>query len=163
MAEALREGPGLPAEFRAERGPVLRRTLRGLPDDWLSALVRGIDRAGPRLAKGRLFRGPHGGCAVGVMLRELEPDRYAARGPRFWLLHAWRRRVRWYRGLARRHPRLQHLEWTFDRASDAARERGLSRDAAVAAAAAWFRQEAAAELDWRRLTGLPTAPRAVPA
>ena len=122
MAEALREGPGLPAEFRAERGPVLRRTLRGLPDDWLSALVRGIDRAGPRLAKARLFRGPDGGCAVGVMLRELEPDRYGARGPRFWLLHAWRRRVRWYRGLARRHPRLQHLEWTFDRASDAARE-----------------------------------------
>ena len=152
MARARRELPSLPEEVRAERGAVLRRTLRAFPDDSLTALVRGLDRAGDKLVAGRLFRGGDGGCAVGVMLRELDPARYPAGGPRFWVLHSWRRRVRWYRGLARRHPRLQHLEWTFDRASEAGRERGLSRGQAAAAVGAWVRREAEAELGWRRLT-----------
>ena len=163
MAGARQEGPYVPDAIRAERGPVLRRTLRGLPDASLAALVRGLDRAGGDLAPGRLFRGGSGGCAVGVMLRELEPETYAARGPRFWLVHSWRRRVRWYRGMAREHPRLQHLEWTFDRAAAASSQRGLARREAAVAVGRWFRAEAEAELDWRRLALGSAGPRAVAA
>jgi hypothetical protein len=150
----------LPEELVAERGPVLRRALRGLPDEALAALVRGVERSGDRLAAGRLFRGSRGGCAVGVMLRELEPDVYAVSGPRFWLLHSWRRRVRWYAGLAKQNPRFQHLEWTFDRAAKAlwSGGSGLSQRKAASAIGRWFREEAAAELEWRRLAAGPTLP-----
>jgi hypothetical protein len=163
MAGPGQEGPYVPDAIRAERGPVLRRTLRGLPDASLAALVRGLDRAGDRLAPGRLFRSGGGGCPVGVMLHELEPDAYPARGTRFWLLHAWRRRVRRYPGLARAHPRLQHLEWIFDRAAVASSERGLSRRDAALAVGRWFRAEAAAELDWRGLALGASTPEGVAA
>jgi hypothetical protein len=150
---------GIPEAVVAERGPVLRRALRGLPDAALEALVRGLDRSGDRLAAGKLYRGSRGGCAVGVMLRELDPDTYAARGPRFWLLHSWRRRVRWYAGLAKANPRFQHLEWTFDRAAKATWKSGsgLSPTESAAAVGRWFRDEAVAELDWRRLAAGATA------
>ena len=161
MAGPRQEVLYLPEELVAERGPVLRRALRGLSDDALAALVRGVDRSCDRLAAGRLFRGSRGGCAVGVMLRELEPDVYAVSGPRFWLLHSWRRRVRWYAGLAKQNPRFQHLEWTFDRAAKAlwsGGRAGLSQREAASAIGRWFRDEAVAELEWRRLAASPTLP-----
>jgi hypothetical protein len=161
MAGPRQEVPYLPEELVAERGPVLRRALRGLPDEALDALVRGVDRSGDRLAAGRLFRGSRGGCAVGVMLRELEPEVYAVSGPRFWLLHSWRRRVRWYAGMAKRNPRFQHLEWTFDRAAKAlwnGGRSGLSQREAASAIGRWFRHEAVAELEWRRLAAGATSP-----
>ena len=147
----------LPDAVVEERGPVLRRILRGLPDEVLQALVRGLERDGHSLMAGRLFRGNHGGCAVGVTLRELDPETYAVEGPAFWLRHAWRRRLRWYRGLSAANPRLQHLEWTFDRAVTATYggwRRRLRREAAVAVGR-WIRFEGQAELDWRQLAAAP--------
>src|SRR5436190_23852850 len=98
------------------RTPTLRRTLRGLPDTMLRALVQALENHLHALVPGRLFRDPAGGgCAVGLMLRELDPERYETRSRvRFWLRDRWRRRAQSYPELAR-NPRLRHLEWIFDR------------------------------------------------
>ncbi len=137
-----------------ERQQVLRRTLRGMPDAMVEALSLGLRRNANRLIKGRLFRAPSGGgCAVGVMLRELEPSSYRQRGLRFMLRHGWRRHAASYGGELARNPRLAHLEWSFDAAVDVLRELEPHRSAADAACAvgAWLRSAADEELAWRRL------------
>jgi hypothetical protein len=114
----------------------------------LSALWRGLDRHGDELISGRLFKTREsGGCAVGVMLLELDPA-LAERGRlRFWLLDRWRRGTRSYRGPLARNPRLKHLEWIFD---------SLVADLGVTAAGHCVRLEAERELRWRGLVRAPS-------
>lgn len=148
------ESPQAPSTVLAERGPVLRRALRGLPEPMLEALVTGLSKHGDDLVAGRLYSGRGGGCAVGVMLRELDPERYERGRLRFWLRDRWRRGVRSYAGPIHRTPRLWHLEWTFDAAATELRREGTARSRREAAVAvgAWVRDEAEAELRWRSLT-----------
>jgi hypothetical protein len=152
----------------AERLPVLRRTLRGLPDDMLEALMEGLAKHGDELVAGRLFSSPSGGgCAVGVMLQELDPERFSGRPVRFWLRDRWRRGARSYHGPLSLNPRLKHLEWIFDDAAELiqAVKPGLSRRAAANAAGRWVWRAAEGELRWRQardaLAGDPRPQRAV--
>lgn len=142
-----------PAAALAERRQVVRRAIRGLPDDMLPALIRGIERHGDELAPGRLFRSSGGGCAVGAMLRELDPEVYSTGGIRFWLRHGWRMRVDWYRKPLAAQPRLRHLEWSFDEAVGATRrlDARLSRGEAARRVGEWFAEDAREELSWRTL------------
>jgi hypothetical protein len=146
-----------------ERRKMLRRTLRGLPDDQLGALVTGLDRHGDELVAGRLFKSTSGGgCAVGVMLREMDAVPSPGRAA-FWLRDRWRRSVTSY-GEVGRQPRLRHLEWGFDAAVSLLRGGGVSRAEAVTAVGRWLRELAGHELAWRAQTGSPaTVPEAVAA
>jgi hypothetical protein len=142
------------SEALAERTPTLRRTLRGLSDSMLAALVRALEKHLHQLVPGRLFRDRDGGgCAVGLMLRELDPGRYESRSTlRFWLRDRWRRRARSYPELAR-NPRLRHLEWIFDRSvKELEAARSDSRAGAASAVGGWILSEVRLELDWRRAT-----------
>jgi len=152
LAAALRTDPVL-----ADSERVLRRTLRGISTTELTALATGLERHRGRLVAGRLFSPRQGGgCAVGVMLLELDalpPGRLA-----FWARHAWRRSAASY-GAARTHPRLRHLEWTFDRTIERLRDTtGQSRREAVDAVGRWFELETERELAWRRLAAMPARP-----
>jgi hypothetical protein len=137
----------------AERVPALRRSLRGLPDPLLAALAAGLERHGHALVAGRLFRSPSGGgCAVGVMLRELEPERFERGGLRFWLREGWRRRASSYGSDWCASPRVRHLEWIFDGAVATLRDDGRrSRREAAVAVGRWILAHARAELSWRSL------------
>jgi hypothetical protein len=136
---------------------VLRRTLRGLSTTELTALGAGLERHRGRLVAGRLFSPRQGGgCAVGVMLLELDalPQGRLA----FWARHAWRSSATSY-GAARSHPRLRHLEWTFDSTVDRLRDpMGWSRREAVDAVGSWFELETERELAWRGLAAMPAGP-----
>jgi hypothetical protein len=139
-----------------ERRQMLRRTLRGLSERQLEALASGLQQHRGRLVAGRLFKSAGGGgCAVGVMLRELDavPTRTAVR---FWLRDRWRRSVTSYPAI-RRQPRLRHLEWGFDAAVKRLREAGVDKREAVAAAGSWLHELTTQELAWRAATGVLTA------
>ncbi len=137
----------------AERLSVARRTLRALPDEMLAALARGLRRHAEDLVPGRLYGAAGGGCAVGVMLRELDPEAYAGSGMRIALLHGWRRRTRSYGGELGRNPRLRHLEWTFDASVERLRRLrpGTPRREAARLAGGLLLREAERELALRRL------------
>lgn len=143
--------------FLAERLEVARRAIRGLPDPLLQALARGLSGHADGLISGRLFGpAPGQGCAVGVALQELDPERFARRDLRFRLVHLWRRRLGWYRRDQRLNPRLRHLEWTFDESVKRLREldQRLTDRSAATVIGCWWRAEAEAELDWRSLRSL---------
>jgi hypothetical protein len=148
-------GQGLPADAALEeRRAVIRRTLRALPDKLLAALSRGLERSSDELVAGRLFRAPSGGgCPVGVMLRELDPEAYRGGPLVFWLRHGWRRRAAWYGDALGRNPRLRHLEWSFDEAVKRTRELQpeRSRRDAASAVGEWIRVEVERERGWRLL------------
>jgi hypothetical protein len=132
----------------AERRDVLRRTLRALPNELLAALIRGLEANEDNLVHGRLFttRGG-GGCAVGVMLRELRPDRFSPQRLRPWSIVTWRRTSASLGGEIGRNPRLRHLEWTFDGAvNHIERLCGISPTAAASLVGRWFRVDAQLEL-----------------
>jgi hypothetical protein len=138
----------------AERRQVMRRSVRGLPDEMVDALARGLERHADRLAAGRLFAtAAGGGCAVGVLLRELQPEAYRQGRLHFLLRHAWRRRAASYGGELGRNPRLRHLEWSFDEAVNRTRELepGCSTHEAARAVGDWLLAEARAEIAWRAL------------
>jgi hypothetical protein len=134
-----------------ERRQMLRRTLRGLSDAQLEALATGLERHEEQLVAGRLFKSTEGGgCAVGVMLQEL--DAVPSRGKAaFWLRDRWRRSVTSY-GEVGRQPRLRHLEWGFDAAVQLLRGAGVKRAEAVVAVGRWVRELAGHELAWRAQT-----------
>jgi hypothetical protein len=140
----------------AERRDVLRRTLRGLPEEMVAALARGLEANAGHLVAGRLFtqRGG-GGCAVGVMLRELRPDRFSPHRLRPWSPTAWKRTSAALGGELGRNPRLRHLEWSFDRAVGRVVQLSpsLSPTAAADLVGRWFTSEARAELLRRRIDG----------
>jgi len=140
---------GLQDSAWREREAVLRRTLTGLPDHLLGALVDGLDHERGHLVDGRLFlSSAGGGCAVGVLLRELDPEAFEAGRLRFWLRHGWRRTVASYREVAKRQPRLRHLEWIFDASVSATRraEPALSQRAAADRVGRWIEASARAEI-----------------
>jgi hypothetical protein len=104
--------PRISADFFAERHDALQRVLRGLPGDFLAALVQGLEDADV-IVGGRLFAGYSGGCAVGVALRTIDPS---LRGKRLlWGRRARHSVVALRRGLAKRTGHLHALEEVFDR------------------------------------------------
>lgn len=141
----------VPRGFRAERNEALHRILTKLPDHLLRALIDGFERADV-IEPGRLFAGVRGGCAVGVVLRALDPS---YEGRRFWRGRHSRRSVcRLRKDLAREMPYLTALEQVFDRSVAIARERNpwapkrwLSRRVA-----AWIADEARTELLLREMS-----------
>jgi hypothetical protein len=146
--------PVIPNPVIFDRAPILKRSIRGLPDDMLLAMIEGIETDPDSLVAGRLFKDrEHGGCPVGMMLRVLYPTRY---------------RRRWFRRsradphttgiacerprLAKQMPRLRHLEHVFDttvRWTLRCRSE-LGHQAAARAVGLWFSAEAQAELQRRR-------------
>ncbi|MDQ3572945.1 MAG: hypothetical protein M3383_08815 [Actinomycetota bacterium] len=146
--------PVIPDEVIFDRAPVLTRALQGLPDEMLTAMVAGIEAHADDLVPGRLYgESTDGGCAVGVMLRELHP-RHGLGRLRFRL----RERNAWgvgaYPKLAMRYPRLRHVELAFDTTIERTLETSpeLSERDAARAAGIWFSSEAQAELARRRWT-----------
>lgn len=131
-------------------GPVasgVGRALQHLPDQLLWAMVRGLRAHADDLAPGVLFRNPgFGGCAVGITLRELAPEAFDFGWLRFWLWQRWRRGVE--RDVARRFPRLNHLQWHFDAAVGELKESGYPEPAK--AVGLWLAASADAELRSRR-------------
>lgn len=141
----------VPRDFRAERNEALHRVLARLPDRLLRALIDGFERADV-IEPGRLFAGVRGGCAVGVVLRALDPG---YEGRRLWWGRRSRRSVcRLRRDLARELPYLTALEQVFDRSVALARERSpwapkrwLARQVAR-----WIADEARTELLLREMS-----------
>ena len=151
----------IPDEVIFDRAPVLVHTLRHLPSDSLRALVVGLESNLDRLTPGRLFESrTGGGCAVGVMLRELEPSRFGRGRLRYW----WRLRhlqtVGDDRSLSHAMPRLRHVELVFDTTVEQTIEArpDLSEREASRAVGTWFSVEAQSELARRRrVLSPPTA------
>lgn len=124
----------------------------------MRALAAGLERNRGQLVSGRLFKSSGGGgCAVGVMLLELEAVPVRS-GARFWLRDRWRRSMTSYRAV-RSQPRLRHLEWSFDDAVERLRAAGADRAVAVGAVGAWLEGFAHSELAWRDLQRLEGDPR----
>ena len=123
------------------------RALQHLPEELLWAMVRGLRAHADDLAPGILFRrDSSGGCAVGITLRELAPEAFDFGRLRFWLWQRWRRGVE--RDVARRFPRLKHLQWYFDEAVSELKQAGYPQPAK--AVGLWLAASAEAELKSRR-------------
>src|SRR5690349_8316551 len=124
-----------------------RRALGHLPDELLRAMARGLQTHADELAPGVLFRNQSsGGCAVGITLRELAPEAFDFGWLRFWFWQRWRRGVE--RDVARRFPRLKHLQRHFDEAVAELKEAGYPQPAK--AVGLWLAASAEAELRSRR-------------
>ena len=137
-------------QFRAERNEGLHRVLRGLPADFVVALIEGLEQADV-ITPGQLFAGDRGGCAVGVTLRVIEPD-FRGSGT----LRRWRRKRSiqdLYRGVAKSIPHLHALEQVFDRSVDLcwAQNPHLAQCEVAKSVALWVAAEARAELLLREL------------
>jgi hypothetical protein len=154
----------IPSDLARERGAVLHRALRDLPLALLEALVRGLRRHSDSLVTGRLYdeRGA-GGCAVGVMLRELSGK--DCRPP------LWRRRrspetiYEEHPEMARVYPRLAHIELIFDKTCQALRDARpeLSERESARKVGLWMAAEAQAEINLRHLeAGADTTPEGMP-
>ncbi len=132
------------------------QALRHLPDEVLRAMARGLRTHAHDLAPGILFRGhSSGGCAVGITLRELAPDAFEFGRLRFWLWQRWRRGVE--RDVARRYPRLKHLQWHFDEAVAELKRFGSDPEPAKAVGL-WLAAGAEAELGGRRGAAVDSKP-----
>jgi hypothetical protein len=137
---------------------VLHRALRALPIGLLQPLLRGVRRHADSLVPGSLYTGD-GGCAVGMMLRELAPQRRRRRNRTIW--DEWPE-------LVQAHPRLAHIEVVFDRTCKALYARGeLSEEQTARNVGLWMAAEIQAEINLRHLEDhLPegrAAARAAPA
>jgi hypothetical protein len=121
--------------------------MQHLPGELLRAMVRGLRMHADDLAPGVLFRGKSsGGCAIGITLRELAPDAFDFGWLQFWLRQRWRRGIE--PDVARRFPRLNHLQRYFDEAVAEAAEAADPQPAK--AVGLWFAACAEAELTARR-------------
>jgi len=135
--------------FRAERNDALHRVLKRLPYDFLVALIEGLEGADV-ITPGKLFSGDSGGCAVGVTLRALDPDRYQGR----WVMWGRSRSILGFRRrLAKRVPHLYALEQVFDRSVDlaTARHPGAPAEDVARAVGHWVAYEARTELVLREM------------
>ena len=137
--------------FRAERNQALHHVLGGLPDDFIAALIEGLENADV-ITPGRLFAGYRGGCAVGVTLRSLDPS---YRGRRL----VWGRRLRrsifgLRRSLAREIQHLYALEQVFDRSVRMLQQQfpHVPGDQVAEATAHWVAGEARTELLLREMS-----------
>ncbi len=145
----------LPHGVRPDFEALLLRTLRALPDHLLAALLSGLERHADELLPGRLYRSPsRGGCAVGMMVRELQPDAFETGRLRFWMRHGWRRTAAGYGGVLAECPRVRHLEYLFDRWVASVQAASPRTDVASAARSVgrWIRVHAEAELGRRHDT-----------
>jgi hypothetical protein len=137
-----------PPGVRPALASAVARALGHLPDELLRAMAGGLRAHADELAPGVLFRGHRsGGCAVGVTLRELAPESFEFGRLRFWLWQRWRRGVE--RDVARRFPRLKHLQWYFDEAVAELSASGCEAQAARIVGE-WLADSASAELSARR-------------
>jgi hypothetical protein len=144
----------LPSHVLRAREPVLAKTLSHLPDELLSALAHGLERHAGRLEAGRLYADHDGGgCAVGVMLRELSPADYRHGRVHFWIRRHRRRsvlneEVDFERSLV---TRLSHVEMCFDGTALACRDDAPEADLGAAANATgrWMAERCREELRTR--------------
>jgi hypothetical protein len=136
--------------FRAERNVALHRVLRRLPDNFIVALIEGLEQADV-ITPGRLFSGERGGCAVGVTLRVLFPHYRGRRLVRGRRLQKSVMRLR--RELAFEVSHLFALEQVFDRSVLLLQERfsDVPRRDVAKATALWIAGEARTELVLREL------------
>jgi hypothetical protein len=143
----------IPPDLARERGEVLHKALRELPVELLEPLLRGVRRHADSLVPGSLSSGK-GGCAVAMMLHELRGTRP-------------RRRLRWRSPtihedapeLARRYPRLGHLEVIFDRTcEELALRRGVAPCEVASEVGLWMAAEVQAEINLRHLGGCSDTP-----
>jgi hypothetical protein len=137
--------------FRAERNEALHHVLGRLPDEFIVALIEGLEGADV-ITPGRLFAGDRGGCAVGVTLRALDPG---YRGRRL----LWGRRLRrsifgLRRSQARRVEHLYALEQVFDRSVYLLQEEfpQIPGEQVAEATAHWVAGEARTELLLREMS-----------
>jgi len=141
----------IPRAVILDRGPVLVRSLRGLSDALLSTMAVALERHADELVPGQLYVSrDHGGCAVGVTLRELFPDHHdCGRLAFFW---HYGRRKGLTKAQVRRFPRLRHLQWIFDESVGGMRvyRPDLTIRDASRSVGLWFRAEARNELARRR-------------
>jgi hypothetical protein len=137
----------MPPEVAAERGAVLHRALRDLPLELLEPLLHGIRRHADSLLPGSLHRGD-GGCAVAMMLRELDGHRRRRRGGSNTI---WDERPE----LARKHPRLGHIEVIFDRTCRALLDErhDLLEQEVGRVVGLWMAAETQAEINLRHVEG----------
>lgn len=145
----------LPEELARERGALLHRALRDLPLSLLEAMLRGLRRHADALAPGGLYTDDgSGGCAVGMMLREIAEEPSADRRP----TGRWARRFRFRSptvreerpDLARANPRLWHLELMFDVTCNEMADRlGLVAPDVARSVGLWMAAETQAEISLR--------------
>ena len=148
----------LPPELARERGAVLHRALRTLPLALLDPLLRGLRRHADALVPGHLATGD-GGCAVGMMLRELDPPRRS----RYRQTSIYDSRPE----LAAAYPRLHHIEIVFDVTCRRLREESvMDPDEIPRAVGLWMAAETQSEINMRHLEDgevePPLPPRSVP-
>jgi hypothetical protein len=148
-----------PPEVARERSPVLHRALRGLPVSLLEPLLTGLRRHADALVPGELQTADGGGCAVGMMLRELagpwaEAHREAlpARAPErrvgppdATIYDSWP-------ALTKAYPRLPHIEIIFDVTCEAvAAHGGVPEPDIPPMVGLWMAAETQAEINMRHV------------
>ncbi len=140
---------------------LLHRALRELPVALLEPMLTGLRRHADALAAGSLYSDDGGGCAVGMMLREISerPDA-SAEAPRRPLARLWPRRLRFQSptireerpDLAKANPRLHHLELIFDVTCERmVGALGLSPCEAARSVGLWMAAETQAEINLRHV------------
>ncbi len=150
--------PSLPTEIVGDRGVVLHRALRGLPLTLLEPLLRGLRRHADSLVPGHLVAG-NGGCALGVMLRELSADRsWQASGalpPRRRRRGASPRDPSIYETwpqLSKAYPRLPHVEIIFDATCEELAQRtDLPQEDVPRVVGLWMAAETQSEINMRHM------------
>ena len=136
---------------------MLHRALRNLPVELLEPLLDGLRRYADSLVPGSLDNRKGGGCAIGMMLREISED------PRLGDLcdPPPARRSRFQRGpsvyhrwpaLAKAQPRLLHLESLFDSTCAALHTRSdIPADEIPRVVGLWMAAETESEINMRHL------------
>lgn len=152
----------LPQSLARERGLLLHRALRELPLPLLEPMLSGLRRNADALMPGSLYGEDGGGCAVGMMLREIS-ERPPAPGEaprRRSLGRLWPGRLRFQSPtirearpeLARANPRLAHLELIFDVTCGAMADGlGLTSCEAARSVGLWMAAETQAEINLRHV------------
>ncbi|MGI8844909.1 MAG: hypothetical protein ACR2HC_01830 [Thermoleophilaceae bacterium] len=166
----------LPPDLARERGTVLHRALRGLPIKLLDPLAQGLRRHSDSLMPGHLVTHDGGGCAVGLMLREIaqspEWQRDGEHAPPAPARRAFWREASIYDTwpeIAAAYPRLHHLEIIFDVTCTELRRRDVIDPSAVPRTVGlWMAGETQAEINMRHVEeagvgdGSPLPPRSAP-
>jgi hypothetical protein len=156
----VRFDPVIPQHVIVDRGVVIARALKKMPDAVLEAMIVGLESNIDRLCTGRLFNEDGGGCVVGVTLKELYPTRYDPSRVR-WRYQRQMKGIGWDPEIAKRHVRLSHVELAFDSCVEMTRAARpeLAAATVIRAVGVWFSVEAQAELERRRRPLAPTGRR----
>jgi len=136
--------------MREKKGDSLNRVFKDLPNDFLAAMIEGLEDADV-IVPGRLFAGDNGGCVVGVTLRVIDPD-FQGRGR--WSYRTKRKSIKKaYWELNKIFPSLKTLEEVFDQAVRVAGHyySHCSQKEISTAVGKWFSIEARTELMIREM------------